>query len=529
MSRATTFGELKRSGYRVRSVKDEVRENLLRKLQRREPTFPGILGYERTVIPAIHNAILARHDMILLGLRGQAKTRILRALGALLDEAIPVIAGCEINDSPYAPICKRCRRLTAEQGDDLPISWITREERYREKLATPDVTVADLIGDIDPIKAANQRLTYADEEVIHFGIVPRTNRGIFAINELPDLAPRIQVALLNVLEERDLQIRGFPVRIPLDILLVFSANPEDYTSRGNIITPLKDRIDSQVLTHYPTDVNTAVNITEQEAWIEREGIDAAIHIPPYVRRLVEQVAFVARESELVDQSSGVSARMSFSALELLRSNLERRAAVTGDRDVWPRLADFSMIVPAITGKVEMVYEGEQQGAEVVARKLIGQAIGKLFAERFPPVERAGARQGMPERERRGYGDIDFDDLASGGRNRKGRNVRTESEPETNAPSEPLYDEVVAWFMAGNKITLSDEQPFDVYKAELNRVPKLAELAERYFKPQNVAEQAFAMELVLEALHQALRLSREDLDSTITFAEMLKFNLLRTVK
>src|SRR6478672_2460682 len=303
-----TLGELRTSGYRVRSVKDEMRENLLAAIARRQNTFPGVHGYERTVIPAIHNAILSKHDVILLGLRGQAKTRILRSLTALLDEQVPIIAGCEINDSPFQPSCKRCRRLAAEQGDDLPIGWIRRDERYREKLATPDVTVADLIGDIDPIKAANQRLTYADEEVIHYGIIPRTNRGIFAINELPDLAPRIQVALLNILEERDLQIRGFPIRIPMDFVLVFSANPEDYTSRGNIITPLKDRIDSQILTHYPQSIDTARQITEQEAWTQRDA-QAKVEIPVYVRDLIENIAFAARGSELVDQSSGVSARL----------------------------------------------------------------------------------------------------------------------------------------------------------------------------------------------------------------------------
>src|SRR5438477_5015411 len=301
MTNIHTLGELRNSGYKIRSIKEEMRENLLAKIAGAERTFPGIHGYDRTVIPAIHNAVLSKHDIILLGLRGQAKTRILRSLTSLLDERVPVVAGCEINDSPLQPACKRCRRLAAEQGDDLPIGWITREERYREKLATPDVTVADLVGDIDPIKAANQRLTYADEEVIHYGIIPRTNRGIFAVNELPDLAPRIQVALLNILEERDLQIRGFPVRIPMDIILVFSANPEDYTSRGNIITPLKDRIDSQILTHYPQSVQTALQITKQEAWLDRR-VKATIEIPDYVRELIEQIAFVARDSELVDQS-----------------------------------------------------------------------------------------------------------------------------------------------------------------------------------------------------------------------------------
>ena len=528
MTSIHTLGELRASGYRVRSVKDEMRGNLLGKIARGETTFPGIHGYERTVIPAIHNAVLSKHDIILLGLRGQAKTRILRSLTALLDEHVPVIEGCEINDTPFAPTCKRCRRLAAEQGDELHVSWIARDERYREKLATPDVTVADLIGDIDPIKAANQRLTYADEEVIHYGIIPRTNRGIFAINELPDLAPRIQVALLNILEERDLQIRGFPVRIPLDVVLVFSANPEDYTSRGNIITPLKDRIDSQILTHYPQKVETARRITDQEAWIDRDG-DAQIDIPVYIRDLVESVAFVARESELVDQSSGVSARLTIAAMELLQSNLERRAALTRDRVVFPRLSDLSMILPAITGKVEMVYEGEQQGAEVVARKLIGQAVGKLFESKFPPIERAGVAQ-RAERERsRGYGEIDVDDLddAFTGRRMKKKERREEAKPPVE--SEPAYEAIVSWFAAGNKITVSDEQPFAEFFRELNRVHGLADAARKYSDASRDEELAFWMEMVLEGLHQSLRLSREDLDSTITFQELMKFNVLRTVR
>ncbi|HEX7708886.1 MAG TPA: AAA family ATPase [Thermoanaerobaculia bacterium] len=526
MTAIHTLGELRGSGYRVRTVKDEMRANLLAAIRRGETTFPGIHGYERTVVPAIHNAILSKHDIILLGLRGQAKTRILRSLTLLLDEKIPIIDGCEINDSPFQPVCKRCRRLSTEQGDDLRIAWIGRDERYREKLATPDVTVADLIGDIDPIKAANQRLTYADEEVIHYGIIPRTNRGIFAINELPDLAPRIQVALLNILEERDLQIRGFPVRIPMDVVLVFSANPEDYTSRGNIITPLKDRIDSQILTHYPQEVATARRITEQEAWLVREEAPA-VEIPLHVRDLIETIAFVARESELVDQSSGVSARLTIAAIELLQSNLERRAAATGDSPVLPRLADLSMILPAITGKVEMVYEGEQQGAEVVARKLIGDAVAKLFAATFPPIKRAGVAQ-RQERERRGYGEIETeeDDPFVG---RRGKRKETKREEETPAkPSEPAYDEILAWFAAGNQLTVSDEQPFAEYFAELNRVPALADLARRDSGAKSDGELAFWMELVLEGLHQALRLSREDLDSTITFQELMKFNVLRKV-
>jgi magnesium chelatase subunit I len=527
MTAIHTLGELRSSGYRVRSVKDEMRANLLAKIGRGESTFPGIHGYERTVIPAIHNAVLSKHDIILLGLRGQAKTRILRSLSMLLDEHVPIIEGCEINDSPLEPTCKRCRRLALEKGDDLPVAWLSRDQRYREKLATPDVTVADLIGDIDPIKAANQRLTYADEEVIHYGIIPRTNRGIFAINELPDLAPRIQVALLNILEERDLQIRGFPVRIPMDVVLVFSANPEDYTSRGNIITPLKDRIDSQILTHYPQSVETARRITEQEAWLAR-GHEAHIEIPAYVRDLVENIAFVARGSELVDQSSGVSARLTIAAMELLQSNLERRAALTGDRFVFPRLADLNMVLPAITGKVEMVYEGEQQGAEVVARRLIGLAVNKLFTTKLPPVERAGGAD-RASRERRGYGDLDHDDLddAFSGRRAKKRQPERE-EPQPQTPAEPAYDTIASWFADGNKITLSDEQPFAQYFAELNRVPRLADTARKYTSATRDEELAFWMEMILEGLHQALRLAREDLDSTITFQELMKFNVLRKV-
>ena len=517
-----TLGELRASGARLRSVKDEMRENLLGHISRGEPTFAGVHGYERTVIPAVHNAILSKHDIILLGLRGQAKTRILRSLTSLLDERIPVIEGCEINDSPFAPSCKRCRHLAGEKGDDLPGAWLTREERYREKLATPDVTVADLIGDIDPIKAANQRLTYADEEVIHYGIIPRTNRGIFAINELPDLAPRIQVALLNILEERDLQIRGFPIRIPMDVVLVFSANPEDYTSRGNIITPLKDRIASQILTHYPQSVETAMQITQQEAWLDR-SFKAEIDIPDYVRSLVEQLAFVARGSELVDQSSGVSARLTIAAMELLQSNMERRAVITKDPSVFPRLSDLAMLLPAITGKVEMVYEGEQQGTEVVARKLVGMAVAKLYDTKFPPVERAGA--GGRDRK---YGEMDSDEDDSFAV-RRGKKAPPREEPKPSVPVEPNYDLVLAWFMDGNKITLSDEQPFVAYFAELNRVPKLAETARKYVQPKNDAELAFWMEMILESLHQGLRLSREDLDSTITFQEMMKFNVLRTVR
>ena len=438
MRRPTTLGELKASGYRPRSVKQEVRDNLRARLKSGAPLFPGVLGYDRTVIPSVVNALLAGHDFILLGLRGQAKTRILRSLVTLLDPEVPVLAGTELNDDPLAPISTRGLRMIEEAGDAAPVDWMTAEQRYNEKLATPDVSIADLLGDIDPIKAATRKLTFADPEVIHFGIIPRTNRGIFAINELPDLAPRIQVGLFNILEERDLQIRGFPVRIPLDVMMVFSANPEDYTNRGSIITPLKDRISSQILTHYPPDVQIAADITRQEAWTERDVPN--IVVPDDVRVLVEEISFAARDSDLVDQSSGVSARVAIAALELLVSNLERRALSTGDDPVYPRLCDLHMLLPAITGKVEMVYEGEQQGAEVVARRLLGQAVKKVFDERFPEVGK---------------------ELGSGGEDDRGPYVR-----------------IVQWFADGNAVTLSDEQTFSDYETELNKVPGLKEMTSR---------------------------------------------------
>jgi magnesium chelatase subunit I len=487
--RPATVGALRASGYRPKSVKQELRNNLRARLQSGEPLFPGILGYDRTVVPGVVNALLAGHDFILLGLRGQAKTRILRSLVTLLDEEVPVLAGTELNDDPLAPISTHGQRLIAEHGDEAPVAWLSREERYNEKLATPDVSIADLLGDIDPIKAATRKLTFADPEVIHFGIVPRTNRGIFAINELPDLSPRIQVGLFNILEERDLQIRGFPVRIPLDLLMVFSANPEDYTNRGSIITPLKDRISSQILTHYPPDTAISADITRQEAWTERDV--PGVVIPEDVRLLIEELSFVARESDLVDQSSGVSARVSISAMELLVSNLERRALSTGDDPVYPRLCDLQMLLPAITGKVEMVYEGEQQGAEVVARRLVGQAVKKVFDARFPEVGK---------------------ELGSGG-------------DDDSGP----YAKIVRWFAEGNGITVSDEQPFAEYEAELKKVPGLVELAGRPAGKGAREERAFLAEMVLEGLHQHLKVARQDLDSQVSYKEMVKFQLLKPRK
>jgi len=479
-----TLGALKESGYRPRAVKLEIRANLRDRLKGGGPLFPGILGYDRTVIPSVVNALLAGHDFILLGLRGQAKTRILRSLTTLLDPEVPVLAGSELNDDPLAPISIPGQRLVAEAGDDTPVEWLSAEQRYNEKLATPDVSIADLLGDIDPIKAATRKLTFADPEVIHFGIIPRTNRGIFAINELPDLAPRIQVGLFNILEERDLQIRGFPVRIPLDVLMCFSANPEDYTNRGSIITPLKDRISSQILTHYPPDAQIAADITRQEAWTDRDVPN--VMIPEEVRLLVEEISFAARASDLVDQSSGVSARVSISAMELLVSNLERRALATGDTPVQPRLCDLQMLLPAITGKVEMVYEGEQQGAEVVARRLLGQAVKKIFDGRFPEV---GKEAGSGNEEDRGP-----------------------------------YTRMIHWFADGNAVTISDEQPFADYESELYKVPGLKDLTARYGKGRE--ERAFAAEMVLEGLHQHLKLARHDLDSQVSYKEMVKFQLLK---
>jgi len=486
--RPETVGELRASGYRPKSVKLELRDNLRRKLQAGERLFPGIVGYDRTVIPGIVNALLAGHDFILLGLRGQAKSRILRALADLLDETVPVLRGTELNDDPLAPISTVGQRMVADSGDEAPVDWLPRAARYHEKLATPDVSIADLLGDVDPIKAATRKLTFADPEVIHFGIVPRTNRGIFAINELPDLAPRIQVGLLDILEERDLQIRGFPVRIPLDLLLVFSANPEDYTNRGTIITPLKDRISSQILTHYPPDAETAAEITAQEAWTDREGAGDVVVVPAEVRLLVEEISIAARESELVDQTSGVSARVAISAMELLVSNLERRALASGDRPVWPRLADLHMLLPAVTGKVEMVYEGEQQGVEVVARQLVGQAVRAAFDRRFPEVGK---------------------ELGSGGEDDAGP-----------------YAAIVAWFAGGGEVELSDETAFTEHEAELAKVPGLLELAAEHAFDRSPEARALAAEMILEGLHQHLKLARHDVDSRIGYKELVKFQLLK---
>jgi magnesium chelatase subunit I len=475
-----TLGLLKASGYKSLSVKEELRRNLLVRLRDRSPIFPGIVGYDDTVVPAITNALLAKHDFILLGLRGQAKTRLARLVPLLLDEFVPIIAGSETNDDPLAPISKHGRDMIAAHGDEAPITWLHRSERFGEKLATPDVTIADLIGDIDPIKAAAHRLHYAHEGAIHFGVIPRTNRGVFVINELPDLQPRIQVGLFNILQEKDIQIRGFNIRIPLDVLMIFTANPEDYTNRGTIITPLKDRIASQILTHYPATLESAMAITEQEAWTMREGSRA--EIPKFYREIVDEIAFQARQSEHVDQSSGVSARLPIAAMEILVSNAERRAAILGDDVIRPRMTDVLQIQPGITGKVELVFEGEQEGTQKVAVALIGRAVRTVFQRHFPdPLQK-------PRRQQRA----------------------TEGRPTPPSPPSE-YDKIVQWFETGHAITLEDTMPAAAYTKELERVPTLKEVAKKYMPAYAEDTHALAgvMEFVLDALHQHSRLARAE--------------------
>lgn len=488
MNRPSTIAELRKSGYQVMPVKEEVRKNLIAKLEKSEPLFPGIVGYEKTVIPAIVNAVLARHDILLLGLRGQAKSRIVRLLPSLLDDFIPVVKGCEINDNPFRPVCKRCVDLVREQGEKVEIEWIPRESRFSEKLATPDVTIADLIGDIDPIKAATRKLHYSHQGAIHFGIIPRTNRGIFAINELPDLQPRIQVGLFNIMEEKDIQIRGFNVRIPLDVMIVFTANPEDYTNRGNLITPLKDRIDSQILTHYPRGLDDAIRITDQEAWVQRDGRE--LLIPQYFREIVEHIAFEARKSEFVDQKSGVSARLTISSMENLVSNAERRAILQKDRMIVPRICDLPHSLPGMTGKIELVFEGEQEGPVKVSKALIGKAVREVFKKYFPdPLE---------------------------------RKQRPRSEAGTLG-QDSEYQTVINWFESGNKIEISDDMPLEEYLKELERVKGLRELTCRHLKidHNNRAHLASAMEFVLDGLHQSSRLAKDEVDHLTAYKDLVQ--------
>lgn len=484
--RPATLGELKASGWQSRSVKEEMRQNLLAKIKSGDVLFPGIVGFDQTVIPQLVNAILSRHNFILLGLRGQAKTRIIRRLDSLLDAYQPVIAGSHLNEDPFHPITPRGQALVAGLGDKAPIEWRSREERYHEKLATPDVSIADLIGDIDPIKAAREKLDISNEEVIHWGIIPRTNRGIFAINELPDLQPRIQVGLLNILGEADIQVRGFPLRLPLDICIVFTANPEDYTNRGNIITPLKDRIDSQIITHYPRSLDEAKSITADEITEKK----AHITVPEFMRDIVEEVTFQARSSEYVDQSSGVSARMSISAYENFLSNIERRALVTGDAEdaLFPRVCDLYAIIPAITGKVELVYEGEQEGPVLVAHNLIGKAVTAVFLRHFP----------APVKEKK-RGD--------------------------ERPAENPYEAVLDWFSSSKKLELGDELSCDEYRQRLLSVAGLNAVVRKHIKSKDEREQLLWMELVLEGLHHHNLIAREVTDAMVRYGDVFS-NMLK---
>ncbi len=473
-----TLGELKATNYTPKSIKDELRSNLIKALKNKDKLFEGVLGYEQSVIPDMQRAILSRHNIILLGLRGQAKTRIARQMTALLDEYVPIVAGSEMMDDPFAPLSRYARDLIAEKGDATPIAWVHRDERYAEKLATPDVSVADLIGDVDPIKAATLKLPYSDERVIHFGIIPRSHRSIFVINELPDLQPRIQVALFNILQEGDIQIRGFKLRLPLDIQFVFTANPEDYTNRGSIVTPLKDRIESQILTHYPKSEEISAQITQQEARIPA-GQKDVVEIDPIVARLVERIAIEARDSEFVDEKSGVSARMTITAYENLSSAAERRMLVNGESSAYSRLGDLAGIVPAITGKIELVYEGEQEGPALVAQKLISKAVRGLFPEYFP----------NPESLRR------------------------------NDAANP-YKEITQWFSRGSKLDLLSDLPQKDYENQLNNVPGLAELVKKHFPKAGRQQRFILMEFVLHGLAEFSQLGKSMLDSGLQFKDLL---------
>ena len=464
------LGDLrKQSGTRLRPVKQEVRDNLVRKLQAGETLFPGIIGYEETVIPQLVNAILSRHNFILLGLRGQAKSRILRSLVDLLDEQIPVVPGCEIHDNPLAPLCAACRARIAKVGDSLPVAWLPREARFVEKLATPDVTIADMVGDIDPIKAARSGLDLADELTMHYGLLPRANRGIFAINELPDLAGKIQVGLFNILQEGDVQIKGYPVRLPLDLLMVFTANPEDYTARGKIITPLKDRIGSEIRTHYPATRSAAMAITAQEAWLQRGDVV----IPEFVREAIEEVAFQARADQKIDKRSGVSQRLPISLIENVVSNAERRALLAGETTTVPRITDIYAALPAITGKFELEYEGELRGADNVARDIIRGAVGNVFAGYYA---NADLRQVTEWFDLGGNLQIDdtlaADELMSRARDVQGlRELAFESGIDRKAPAPVVaaaIDFVLEGLYAQKKISRSDE--FQYQSAEPPRRP-----------------------------------------------------------
>lgn len=477
MKQAKTLGELKASGYQSKSIKTELRENLIKKLKNKETVFEGIWGYEETVIPDLERAILAGHDVNLLGLRGQAKTRLARLMVQLLDEYIPVIEGSELNDDPLQPLSRYAKDKIAELGDNTPVAWLHRDERYSEKLATPDVSIADLIGDVDPIKAASLKLPYSDERVIHFGLIPRSNRSIFVINELPDLQARIQVALFNILQEGDIQIRGFKIRMPLDLQFVFTANPEDYTNRGSIVTPLKDRIDSQIITHYPKTLEIGKRITQQEANLKAE--QKAITVHELAKDLIEQIAFEARKSEFIDAKSGVSARLTISAYENLVAAAERRSIINNEKNTAIRVSDFIGVVPAITGKVELVYEGEQEGPGIVAQNLIGKAIRTQFINYFPD----------PDKFRK----------------------QKEKSP---------YKKISDWFSEGNKIDLLHDMNQADFEKALKGIPGLIDLIKEYQKNQPDAVKLFLMEFALHGLAEYSLISKHNLTAGNQFKDLL---------
>ena len=465
-TKIATLGQLKKAGYESKSIKDELRDNLLGKIARGEETFQGIWGYENSVIPELERAILSRHNINLLGLRGQAKTRLARLMIQLLDEWIPVVSGSEIHDDPFNPMSRYAIQLIEEKGDETAIAWLHRDERFYEKLATPDVTVADLIGDVDPIKAANLKLSYADDRVIHFGMIPRANRCIFVINELPDLQARIQVALFNILQEGDIQIRGFKLRLPLDLQFVFTANPEDYTNRGSIVTPLKDRIGSQILTHYPETIEIAKKITKQEAELDSRQSES-IYVPEMAMDLLEQISFEARKSEYVDAKSGVSARMSITAFENLLSTAERRSIKSGSPKTAVRLSDFMGVVPSITGKIELVYEGEQEGAGSVAEILIEDSIKTLFADFFPKIDKLERKD-----------------------------------------AEGPYDDLISWFFEGEGFELLDEDSDEEYQNKLDSVVPLQTLIREYQPSISREDSYFLKEFLLWGLVAHKKLSKQ---------------------
>lgn len=496
ITKIKTLGELKASDYQPKTIKEEIRQNLIDKLKSKETTFPCIVGYEDTVIPDVERALLSKHNILFLGLRGQAKTRMARQMVNLLDEYIPTIAGSEINDDPIKPISKFAQDQIAVYGDATPIHWVHRSERYGEKLATPDVSVADLIGDIDPIKAANLKLSFADEKVIHYGIIPRSNRSIFVINELPDLQARIQVALFNILEEGDVQIRGFKLRLPLDILFVFTANPEDYTNRGSIVTPLKDRIESQILTHYPKTLEHALEITEQEAVISKDQ-KAKVRVSDLVKRLIEQVAFEARGSEFVDKKSGVSARLTISAFENAVSAAERRAIINNEKQTQVWIADLAGIIPSITGKIELVYEGEQEGPFQVAMNLLDKAIRSQFIQYFPNPDSLKKR-------------------------------KTAAKPSMQSKEdENPYKAITGWFDKGNHLNVSFNTSDKDKMLLLYQVDGLHALVKKYFSQANEIETAFLMEFVLHGLASYSLISKKIFETRVEFKDlvgsMMNFN------